>query len=301
MYSKKAVFHLPGYFKFPSIYSFLLQNYRESPEIFKENVEIGSIHDSPACIWNGGRLMYLPETKQGLEYCKDILNEFNIPMRFTFTNSLIEEKHTYDTYGNLILDIFNTGKNEILCNSPILEKYIRDIYGDGYKYISSTTKRLTEKHEQIAEIDKYYLTVIDYDFNKNFDFLKQMPNPDKCELLCNSACHSHCQFRKEHYENISMCQLNYDYDNLETCIYGKSNEMFFTDLNNNCISIEDIENIYLPMGFKHFKLEGRIMSPLDFIETILYYLIKEEYQQHIRHILHSLVWSIVQPTFPTKY
>lgn len=301
MCKEKAIFHLPGYFKFPNIYNFILQNYKENPEIFRDNVEIGSIYDSPACIWNGGRLMYMPETKASLEYYRDILNEFKIPMRFTFTNALLEEKHTYDTYGNLILEIFNTGTNEILCNSRILETYIRNIYGDRYKYISSTTKRLLEKDEQIAEINKYYLTVIDYDYNKDFDFLKQIESPSKCELLCNSACHPNCEFRTAHYENISKCQLNYDYDNLETCLYGKTGEMFLSIQNSNCISAEDIDNIYLPMGFKHFKLEGRIYSPLELIETLLNYLIKEECHSHIRYMLNNLVWSIVQPNFPMKY
>ena len=41
----------------------------------------------------------------------------------------------------LLLDVFNTGQNEVICNTQVLEDYIRTNYGDSYKYISSTTKR----------------------------------------------------------------------------------------------------------------------------------------------------------------
>lgn len=301
MYKEKAIFHLPGYFKFPNIYEFILQNYKEHPESFRDNVEIGSVYDSPGCIWNSGRLMYMPETKYSLEYYRDNLNEYKIPMRLTFTNSLLKEEHTLDTYGNLILEIFDTGKNEILCNSPVLEQYIRQHYGENYKYISSTTKRLIQKEQQIAELNKYNLIILDYDYNKDFDFLKQIPTPEKCELLCNSVCKPNCNFREEHYNNISDCQLNYKYDELEGCRHGMVDNLIFARSNSNFISVEDINDIYLPMGFKHFKLEGRTASPLDLIEILLYYLIKEEFQDHARSVLHTLLWSIVAPPFPTKY
>jgi collagenase-like PrtC family protease len=60
-------------------------------------------------------------------------------LRFTFSNSLLEEKHIYDTYCNLIMEEADTGNNEVIVNSPILEQYLRENYPN-YKYISSTTK-----------------------------------------------------------------------------------------------------------------------------------------------------------------
>jgi hypothetical protein len=58
----------------------------------------------------------------------------------------------------------------------------------------------------------------------------------------------------------------------------------------NFISVEDINNIYSPMGFSNFKLEGRTAHPLDLIEVLLYYLIKEEYKTEVRSHLQSTVW-----------
>ena len=61
-------------------------------------------------------------------------------------------------------------------------------------------------------------------------------------------------------------------------------------MENDEISIEDIENIYLPMDFTNFKLEGRTTHPLDLIEILLYYLIKEEYQPEVRDLLQISIW-----------
>jgi hypothetical protein len=153
--------------------------------------------------------------------------KFNIPVRFTFTNCLLEEQHLNDTYCNMILEVFNTGQNEIICNKEVLENYIREKYGNRYKYISSTTKRLINKEEQLKELDKnYYLVVLDYDYNKNLDFLKQIPNKEKCELLCNAVCRPNCPFRVRHYQDLSRCQLSFDNSKPMECP-SKDSERWF--------------------------------------------------------------------------
>jgi hypothetical protein len=44
------------------------------------------------------------------------------------------------------------------------------------------------------------------------------------------------------------------------------------------------------MGFKHFKLEGRTAHPLDLIEMLLYYLIKDKYHLEVRAKLQQAIW-----------
>lgn len=291
-YNKEAIFHLPGLFRLTKIYEILLDGYVNHPEMFKDNVKIGSIYGSPTCIWNGGRVMVnCSYPKEQLELIRNFTEHYGIPARFTFTNCLLEEKHTYDTYGNLILRIFNTGHNEIICNKEVLENYIRENYGDRYKYISSTTKRLTNTEAQDKEIDKdYYLIVLDYDHNKDFDYLKSIKNKEKCELLCNPICGAKCAFRSKHYEQISQAQLEFSEDSSKPpCSYVQNDTLWTAMKQKNFISPEDINDIYLPMGFSNFKLEGRTASPLDLIETLIYYLIKEEYKNEVRTYLQMAV------------
>lgn len=284
-YSKETIFHLPGFFEKPVIYQKLLWIYNNERHKFRKNTKIGSIYGAPGnSIWNGGRLVRGAYTRQELENSCIFATDMNIPIRFTFTNCLIENKHLNDTYCNMILDIFNTGKNEIICNSPILEKYLRNKYGNNYKYISSTTKRLNNKQDQTKEIEKdYYLIVIDYDFNNDNEYLKQLEPKSKIEILCNAVCKSNCPNRKQHYENISRCQLDYNPQGLMMCDDSVKN--FYEVMKSKTfISKERIEEL-TAMGFSNFKLEGRTAHPLDLIEILIYYLIKEEWQNEVRREL----------------
>lgn len=288
-YDKKVNFHLPGVFHFWQGYKEFLTMILNNPDILKDNATIGSIYGSPQCIWNGGRVMLNGIQKTDLTNICTFMETMKIPVRFTFTNCLLEQYHIMDTYGNLLLQIFNNGKNEIICNSQYLEDYIRSAFKDRYKYISSTTKRLNDKELQSQELEKdYYLVVLDYDHNKNFEYLQTIPNKEKCELLCNPVCKPNCPNRKNHYTAISFAQLNFMSDNTQCQDMAKP---FYEAKNNPAfISIEDINNVYAPMGFQHFKLEGRTGRATDWIEMILYYLVKEKYHDEIRHRLLTLYW-----------
>ena len=294
MYNQKTIFHLPGLFRYPGLYEALLKNWRENPETFKDNVVIGSVYDSPTCVWNGGRLVLQNQPGESdLRMLKDMMESVGVPVRFTFTNCLLEEKHTYDTYGNLLLEIFNNGNNEVICNSEVLENYIRSKYGNDYKYISSTTKRLGKSHlKQKDEIQKdYHLIVLDYDFNRDMKFLKGIENKEKCEILCNAVCAPKCPHREEHYRLISEKQLAFDFPQENWCEFGIVDSLFCSKQRKSFISPEDINEIYLPMGFNNFKLEGRTAPATDLIEVLLYYLIKDEYKEEIRYHLQRLLYD----------
>lgn len=289
-YISETIFHLPGAFLHFKIYDMLFKIIEENVDVLKENVKIGSVYDSPGCIWNGGRVI------TGITATEELyatLNAIHAPIRFTFTNCLLEEKHLQDSYCNLLLEIFNNGNNEIICNSKILEEYIRNKYKNNYKYISSTTKRLIDKNKQLAEINKdnYHLVVLDYDYNQDFDFLNNIKNKEKCEILCNPVCKPNCPFRQEHYKIISQDQLNYAITNYFQCPFGDSGKWFWQIKNRkNIITPKKINDIYLPMGFKNFKLEGRTTHSLDLIEILIFYLIKEEFALEVRAKLQMAIW-----------
>ncbi len=288
-YNTQIKFHLPGVFHFWQGYKELLTLILNNPDILKDNAQIGSIYGSPQCIWNGGRVILTSLQKTDLTNICSFMETMNIPVRFTFTNCLLEPYHIMDAYGNLLLQIFNNGKNEVICNSTLLEDYIRNTFQDRYKYISSTTKRLNNTELQNKELEKdYYLVVLDYDHNKNFSYLEAIPNKEKCELLCNPVCKPGCPNRAKHYEAISYAQLNFMVDNTQCNDMAKP--FYEAKRNSQFISVEDINDTYAPMGFKHFKLEGRTGRVTDWIEIIVYYLIKEKYQDEIRHKLSQIYW-----------
>ena len=52
------------------------------------------------------------------------------------------------------------------------------------------------------------------------------------------------------------------------------------------IGKDDIFNIYLPMGFSNFKIEGRSLGSAVILEFLLYYLTKPEYNIHVREAVY---------------
>lgn len=275
-------FHLPDFAHLATLNKYTIFMLDTNREIFNENIEIGSVYGTfPSAIWNGGRVMangvYL---MQEIEAAVDYYKHYNIPLRFTWTNSALEEKHLYDTYCNLITSLADNGRNEILTNSEILEKYLRDKYPN-YKYISSTTKVIKDIDKVNLELDKdYFLVVLDYSINNKWDLLKQIKKPEKCEILVNAVCPQTCPVRAQHYLQISKDQLNFSKENSFDCPYAPL-QMDLKEIyhKTDFVSYESIINDYVPMGFKNFKIEGRTVADYIVIDYYAHYLIKPEYQE----------------------
>ena len=52
------------------------------------------------------------------------------------------------------------------------------------------------------------------------------------------------------------------------------------------IGIDDIQNVYVPMVFSNFKIEGRGLGSALILEFLLYYLTKPEYQLPVREAVY---------------
>ena len=52
------------------------------------------------------------------------------------------------------------------------------------------------------------------------------------------------------------------------------------------IGTDVIKNVYLPMGFSQFKIEGRGLGSALILEFLLYYMTKPEYQLHVREKIY---------------
>ena len=128
---------------------------KNNPEYFYDDVKISAIYGTfPGAIWNGGRIINGGASIQEIEEVTKSFNETGIPIRFTFTNCLIEKEHLNDRQCNLIMDIANNGLNEVLVTSPLLEDYLRNKYPN-FKYLSSTTKCIVNENEIKEESNKY--------------------------------------------------------------------------------------------------------------------------------------------------
>lgn len=292
-------FHLPdfsGNFKLNLMFTEMLKN---RPEYFREGVEIASFYGVfPPCLWNGGRAQGGNTDKSFIKGVIKAFNDRGIPLRFTFTNPVLEKKHLSDERCNMILNLANNGLNEAIVVSECLEDYLRKNYPK-FKLTSSTCKRITNPDALENELGKdYHIVVVDYDFNNNFELLEKLPRKKDCELLVNACCEPGCKRRAEHYRTIGEQQLAYcahikrypnlpfdlekhDPENFRSCPYSQRGTFELRNLSTH-ISPNAIWEKYVPMGFEQFKIEGRTASPLNVLETYMYYMIKPECRDEAR-------------------
>jgi len=286
-----AYYHLPGLFEFYELYRRFLPLYREHREYFYDRCEIGSIYGAPAdCIWGGGRAGFGDGSPE--EICK-LMNEYEIPARLTFSNSLLKEEHLADSKCNRLCEMFEEGsvRNGVIVHSDILADYIRKKY-PGLYLVSSTTKVLTEFGQFKAELDReeFAYVVPDFRLNKAFDKLSALSDDEKkkVEFLCNECCYIGCADRKKCYENVSRKNLGEDCPDFRCAAPDNVGGYRFSKAIKSpaFIGIDDITQTYLPMGFNNFKIEGRSLGSAVVLEFLLYYMIKPEYQINVREEIY---------------
>lgn len=288
-------YHLPNFTDHYSLNLLMFDYMKEHPEYFREGVKIASVFGCfNGSVWNGGRIV---DGRYNREMSQKILKEFNdrgVPLRFTFTNPAIEEKHLDDKICNEIMELADNGLNEVIVFSPILEQYIREKY-PRYKITSSTCKQIRNMDDLNAELDKdYNLVVIDYNWNNKFDELALIKDKGRCEVLVNACCQPQCQRRGDHYSAIGKYQIkictmaqtlgmnsNTIIEEPFDCPY-MAYDIYEINKFKTHVSPDDIETKYVPLGFRQFKLEGRTIGDINMLEMYVYYFAKPEFERRVR-------------------
>jgi len=287
---RKAYYHLPGLFEFYELYRAFLPLWKEHREYFYDWCDIGSIYGAPAdCLFGGGRVGFGDNKPKEV---LDLMREYGISARLTFSNSLIREEHLTDRKCHRLCAMFEeAGENGVIIHSDLLLYCLKKKY-PGLYFVSSTTKVLTDFLDFENELDRddFRYVVPDFRLNKAFDQLKALTQAqkDKVEFLCNECCWFGCYDRKACYENVSRKSLGEDVPD-HICVAPDGNEGYrFSRAMENpgFIGIAEIQNTYLPMGFSHFKIEGRSLGSALILEFLLYYMTRPEYHIHVREKIY---------------
>ena len=285
-----AHYHLPGLFEFYELYRAFLSLWQEHREYFYDWCDIGSIYGAPAdCIWGGGRVGFGENDPQEV---LALTHKYGISARLTFSNSLLREEHLADRMCNRLCARFEKcGGNGVIVHSDLLLDYLKKQY-PGLYFVSSTTKVLTDFCDFLHEVqrDDYRYVVPDFRLNKALDKLNSLSDfqKSKVEFLCNECCWFGCYDRKACYENVSRKALGEVCPD-HRCVApdGGDGYRFSKAMTNpGFIGIDDIRNIYLPMGFSHFKIEGRGLGSAMILEFLLYYLTRSEHQMKVREAIY---------------
>lgn len=290
--SKREIYwHLPGFCYYYCLNQILIQLMKDHPELFREGYRIGSVYGTfPGAIWNGGRAVFGITSKEDITRIIGTYDKLATPVRFTWTNSVLEECHLNDTYCNMIMRIADNGRNQVLVNTEVLENYLRAEY-PGYKFISSTTKRITDPGQLKEELERNYeLVVLDYDLNHDESVLRSLePAADRIEILVDEICFPNCPHRAEHYRDESRAQLEYEKLTSFRCPNRTTKPAFKECMKRPAFISADAVESYAERGFVNFKLVGRGLPMSLVIDSYVYYLAREESQDDVRdRIMRSL-------------
>ena len=315
-----AYYHLPGLFEFYELYKVFLPLFREHREYFYDWCDIGSVYGAPAdCIWGGGRAGFGDDDAKKV---LDLMKGYGISARLTFSNSLLREEHILDKKCNALCKLFEEAgdiqrervsdsnmqnksikdiqennvqpkaiQNGVIVHADLLLDYLKKNYSNLY-FVSSTTKVLINFQDFLKEVKRedFQYVVPDFRLNKSFDRLNTLTQieKDKVEFLCNECCWFGCKDRKRCYETVSRKNLGENCPEHHCAAPDAEEGYRFSKAMKNpgFISTEDIRNVYLPMGFSNFKIEGRGLGSALVLEFLLYYMVKKEYQIHIREAIY---------------
>jgi len=288
----KAYFHLPGLFEFYGFYKEFLPLFYKHREYFYDWCEIGSVYGAPAdCIWGGGRVGF-GDDAPGEVF--SLMREYGISARLTFSNSLLRKEHLSDRKCNeLCRSLAKETKtvNGVIVHSELLTEYLRKQYPE-LMLVSSTTKVLTGFGDFRKELqrEEFAFVVPDFRLNRRFDELGSLSDKekDKVEFLCNECCWFGCKDRKACYENVSRkCLGEPCADHVCRAPEAREGYRFSKAMENpGFIGTRDIPEIYLPLGFSNFKIEGRSLGSALLLEFLLYYMTKPEHQLKVREAIY---------------
>lgn len=323
---KKAYFHLPGLFEFYEFYRIFLPLFFEHRDYFYDWCEIGSIYGAPSdCIWGGGRvgfgdadekavlsLMKAYGISSRLTFSNSLLQEEHLTdakcnricklfedemksHRESNCEFVAESKSQLNIESNIGVgekeEKQETIRNGVIVHSDLLCSYLQEHFPK-LLLISSTTKVLVQFEEFRKELKRksFRYVVPDFRLNKAFDQLKTLSDEekDKVEFLCNECCWSGCKERKNCYEHVSRKNLGLTLEDFP-CHSKEANlgYRFSAAMEKpEFIGIEEIQNIYIPMGFSNFKIEGRGLGSALLLEFILYYMTKPECQLKVREEIY---------------
>ena len=285
-----AHYHLPGLFEFYEFYRVFLPLFYEHREWFYDWCDIGSIYGAPAdCLWGGGRV------GSGEASARDVLalmRDYGISPRLTFSNSLLRAEHLRDARCNALCQMLNDGGNGgVILHSDLLLRYLQKTYPNLY-FVSSTTKVLTSFPDLQTELKRaeFRYVVPDFRLNHALEKLNALPQgqKDKVEFLCNECCDFGCAERRACYEAVSRQNLGEDAPEHRCAAPDGAQGYRFSKAMKNpgFIGAADIRDIYLPMGFSHFKIEGRTLGSAVLLEFLLHYLTRPEYHLPVREEIY---------------
>ena len=288
------------YFSLPCFYQNfyaiqLLMNYmKKYPDYFYQDRVIDSFYDAdPSLAWRGGRSKTYMFTKPPkMESILDYFNKYpNIKLRHVFTNCLLDEELIHNEHCNEFVQKYIRPQDEVILNSPLLIQHFKTNYPQ-IPIVYSTTLDIKDI-DQVNALSKNNVYVLNYNYNIDDEYLKQLTHKENIEILCGELCIPNCPFRKVHYTYISKVILGIplEENEFEECYYQLHPEKLLDVPPIERVTNNRIEELS-EQGFKYFKISGRGITINLWWERVLYYLALPKYYEILKRVLPRMQLNI---------
>lgn len=277
-------FTLPNFYFNLNINNFFYSLSKAKQEYFKLPIAFNcATGNFPYCYWNGGyNNNAILKQEIGYKHFAEISQASFLPLRFNCANVLLQKEDFYDNMGNLILQLNENGSNTIEISNLELYLYLKEKYPT-YRFVFSPQAELLyditpEFINLIAKEDDFKIISLFEDKTLDLEFLEQINHRKKIELTVNPICNLQCPryFDCQYYSHKT--QYDYSFKNE----YKNCNKSLTYQYRTPLISLEDIQNTYIPLGITHFRLSETICDSKDnLIIFLINYFIKEEYHDAV--------------------
>lgn len=230
----------------------------------------GSLRMSVAGSGRGG--LYLPEVSVSrAERHIELVHKYGMEFTYTVNAPSMANLEYSKEYHLQLLDYFDLirgiGADTIVLTIPYLVEIVKKQFPELKVKLSVIAHVDSAKMIVMAENMGVDGITIDFNMNRDFDFLEHVIRNRKCELelLAGDGCLYACIFKRYHYDmhghgsrtSSSLSGLFMDYC-FVSCLINK-HEMPAEIIKSRWIRPEDIE-IYEKMGFRKFKIGQRTQN-----------------------------------------
>lgn len=275
---------LPDFTVYLRMNLFFAQLQRESPDVFVDGVRLTSVYGCfPNCIANGGRA-YVGEraTPDQMHATFSALNDAGLTARLTFTNMYVDEDVLSDPYVCSILDAAESHDVEVILYSDAMDAFLQENHR--FKRILSTTREISDIDTLNAALERFDYVVLNYNLNKDYEFLSQVARPERLEVMVNELCTPGCPFRQQHYEHNSQDQRNGTNTPFRGCDLSGV-DYRHSESSPTIYTTGELARLRADFGIRYFKIVGRGVGSQMVVDAYLYYLIKPAYHAAVRRML----------------
>ena len=281
----EACYSIPGLF----LYSSLVYQCLDQVEAkCGWRIPVKYLYGSPQVLWNGGRVLFRdhgPTRKIVEDELREATDRGITPL-LTFSATSMTEEWLRDRRCNEIMAVLNEVGGGVLVVDPLLQQYIEKKYPRVSIHMSVILSSFAKKEERTADFyrelsqrgDQY---VIHPDDNFDRELLSRVPK-ENAVLLINERCGFGCPQRAEHFRSTTDDMVRIlagDHAHLsrflDRCPYTPDRKQARIKERNETLSVAETLELY-GMGFRTFKLQGRMDIPYVFFFDFLRFALEPE-------------------------